>query len=361
MIELRTSERTLFQRCPQRWWWAVIEGLAPHREATALWFGTLIHECLAQWYGKGGKRGMHPARYFEKIIDQHRIIINDDEWVAAKELGIEMLENYVDEYGEDDEKDYIVTEQTGSILLPDLAGNKRQIKYWYTFDGVWRSRKNGQIWLDEHKTAASIGITHLTLDNQAGSYWAVAEGLLHRRGLIGPDEHVEGIMYNFLRKARKDKRPQNADGEYTNKPLKAHYQKALEAAGVPPMHWKNASLKELEALAKSERLKVVGDVSALQPAPLFHREPIYRTPEERSSQLLRIRQDAWHMDQARRTAETGYPITKNVQSAGATACPQCPFFRMCELHEQGDMQSVEEFKAAMYTTRDPYEAYRKSA
>lgn len=367
MIELRTSERALFHRCPQRWQWSVVEGLSPHKEATPLWFGTAIHLALAKWYLKGKARGPHPVETFKAALDDMdskvRIPTGNEEWekeyVDARELGIEMLQNYILEYKRDDHKDYIATEKTGYIWLPDLANRPRQIKYWYTFDGVYRDERNGEIWLDEHKTAASISTVHLPLDQQAGSYWAVAEGKLRRAGLIGPDEHVQGIMYNFLRKARKDLRTRNARGEYCNKPLKIHYNEAFTKAELPIELWGKLKLEDLAKLAWREGIKVCGEVSANQPNPLFERFPVFRTPEERRSQLSLIRKDAWHIDKARN--DPGYPIVKNVQSVGALACPSCPFFRMCELHEQGDLQSVEEFKRAMYTIRDPYAAYRKSA
>jgi hypothetical protein len=345
----------------------VKEGLSPHREATPLWFGTAIHIALAAWYLKGVRRGPHPAETFKAVLDSMdrsvRIPTGNEEWekeyVDARELGIEMLENYISKYGRDDHKQYIVTEKTGYIWLPNIAGQARQIKYWYTFDGVYRDLNNGEIWLDEHKTAASISTLHLPLDQQAGSYWAVAEGKLRRAGLISPEEHVQGIMYNFLRKAKKDLRPRNSRGEYCNKPRKEHYHAAFAKADLPIALYGKLKLDDLAKVAYREAINVPGEVSALQPNPLFERFPVFRTPEERKSQLMLIRKDAWHIEKARN--DPSYPIVKNVQSVGALACPSCPFFRMCELHEQGDMESVEEFKKAMYTVRDPYAAYRKSA
>lgn len=367
MIELRTSERSVFHRCPQRWQWGVVEGLQPHREATPLWFGTLVHIALAEWYRHGLKRGPMPSETFLTELDKNdrtiRIPTGNEEWekeyVEARELGRQMLDNYVRYYGRDDYKFYIATEQTGSIWLPDLNGRRRQIKYFYTFDGVFRDERDGFYYLDEHKTAKSISVTHLPLDQQAGSYWAVASGKLRRMGILKINENIAGIEYNFLRKAQADLRPRNPDGAYTNKPKKEHYHACFEAAGIPLALWSRRNLDDLAKLAYHEGVTVYGEISALQPSPLFERHRVFRTPEERQSQLKLIRKDAWHIDQARNNPD--YPIVKNVQTAGALACPGCPFFRMCELHEQGDMESVEEFKKAMYTKRDPYAAYRKSA
>lgn len=367
MIELRTSERSLFKRCPQRWHWAVVEGLAPRREATPLWFGTLIHYALAEWYLPGFRRGPHPAATFEKAIEGNRIVKipsmdEDDEkvFIDAKALGIEMLNNYIKHYGRDDHKNYIITEKTGHIYLPPWRQKKgRGVKYYYTFDGVYQDMRDGRYWLDEHKTAASISTSHLPLDDQGGSYYAVASGQLMRMGLLKPGEQIEGIMFNFLRKAAADTRPKNADGMSTNKPNKKHYEQAFIKAGVPKEFWHRRLFHDMQELAKDEGMRVLGDVSAVQNADLFLREPIYRSPEERRTQLVRIQKDAWHIDRARN--DPGYPIIKNVVAGGMQACSGCPFFQMCQLDEQGDQESVEEYKAAMYLHRDPYQAYRKSA
>ena len=365
MIELRTSERSLYHRCPQRWVWSVKEQLAPHREQTPLWFGTLIHIALAKWYLKGIKRGPHPADTFQEEIKENRIIRTVDseeaeaEFEDAKELGIQMLANYISHYGRDEHQHWIATEKTGYVYLPDLAGKPRQVKYYFTFDGVYRDLNDGFIKMAEHKTAGTIVTSHLPLDQQGGSYWAVIVGKLKRAGLINEDDHVDAIEYNFLRKAKKDMRPKNDKGQHTNKPLKDHYHVTFREAGLPEELWGKLKMEDLAKLAYREGIKVLGEVSASQPMPLFERYPIFRTPGERRSQLLRIREDAWHIDQARHNPS--YPIVKNVVTTGPLACQHCPFFRMCQLDEQGDKESVEEFKAAMYTKRDPYAAYRKPA
>jgi hypothetical protein len=298
----------------------------------------------------------------ENRIIKLRPVDDEDEQkiLDAKSLGIEMLNNYVKHYGRDPDKNYIVTEKTGYIYLPRLGQRKgRGVKYYYTVDGVYQDMKDGKYWLDEHKTAASLSVTHLPLDDQAGSYYAVASGKLRKMGLLKPGEQIEGIMFNFLRKATADTRAKNEDGMATNKPNKKHYAEAFTKHSIPREFWASKSLLELQLIARDEGITVLGDVSKTQKSDLFQREPVYRSPEERITQLRRIQEDAWHIDQARNNPN--YPIMKNVVSGGMQACSGCPFFQMCQLHEQGDMESVEDFKEAMFKRRDPYEAYRKSA
>jgi len=68
MLELRTSERTMLRDCPQKWYWSQVEGLEPNRTSPALWFGTAVHEGLAQWYCEGFERGPHPAETFSEAL-----------------------------------------------------------------------------------------------------------------------------------------------------------------------------------------------------------------------------------------------------------------------------------------------------
>lgn len=320
-FEIRTSERSTFKRCPQRWLWSMVEGLEPIRAANPLWFGQGVHIALAEWYLPGTKRGPHPAETFSSWVDQDRNmrVRNDDdelEWVDARELGISMLEAYVDEYGVDDSWDVIAPEMTFDIWFYRTFEGKRTkwFRYVGTWDGVYRDRSTGEIWLMEHKTAAAISTSHLPLDDQAGTYFTMANKILRKRGVLKPKERIAGVMYNFLRKAKQDERPRNEEGLYLNKN---------------------------------------GSVSARQPASYFHREPLYKSVAEEKRIIQRIKDEALYIE-AIREGDPAYPVLKVITQFGPSACAQCPFFRMCQLDEQGDQDSVEDFKASWYNVRDPY-------
>lgn len=324
---IRTSERTgNFKRCPQKWQWSTLEGLAPLRDSNPLWFGQGIHIALAEWYQLGLSRGPHPAETWERFCgDEERYIPteyeeNFVEFAEAKGLGVEMMTNYVDLYGKDPRWHVIATEQTFQQLIADprvdrLPSGKRKalVRYVGTFDGVYRDTGNSEIWLMEHKTAAAISTQHLVLDEQAGSYWLFATRVLRKQGLIGPRESITGIMYNFMRKAYKDDRPTNERGESLNKD---------------------------------------GSVSKRQPQPLFHREPIDRTVGEMKTMEARIQAEALHMELMRNGS---LPIYK---TPNKDCSWQCEFYRMCQLHEAG--QDWEEYRDEMFKHRDPYGDHRQN-
>lgn len=374
MLEMRTSERGSLKRCPQQWYWAQVEGLRPMREPNPLWFGSAVHEGLAAWYLPGLKRGPHPAETFQKHLDGERVMLvtNEDEeqqYVDARALGIDMLTRYVELYGKDESWDVVATEHKGAVVLPrpemKIFGQVRPriprwVRYNFTWDGIYRDLEDGQIKLMEHKTAASITTNHLALDDQAGSYWAIASRTLVKQGILKPNEEIVGINYNFLRKALQDERPRNAEGYYTNKPSKADYADALtihkdsyEAADRKS--WDKMTIVALQAAAADAGLVVLGEASKSQPPDYFLRMEVYRTRAERITQIRRIQDEALLIEGYR---TGGLPIVK---APDRQHCNWCKFNRMCELDEQGDQEAVADFKATMFRTEDPYLVYKKSA
>ena len=316
-IIIRTSERRSLKRCPAQWDWAWRKGLEPNATDTKLWVGQGIHLALAEWYKPGFVRGDVPAKTWLKFVgDEARYvrdnkgIIDDQTWVDARDLVAHMLLNYVENYGDDSNWDVIATEQSFEVVI--RLSNGQTIIYTGTFDGVYRDRMTGKLWLMEHKSAASIPSTgYLELDDQAGSYFAFAEPVLKSKGIMHDDEHLEGIMYNFLRKAMPDDRPQDENGRFLNKD---------------------------------------GTVSKRQGTPLFMRHPVWRSPKQRVKMVNNIIAEAELM-QAYRTKQLSITKTPTMDCSWS-----CPFFQMCQLHEQGE--DWEMFRDAMFHRRDPYADHR---
>lgn len=422
---LRTSERRDFLRCQQRWYWAWRMGLrAVNEDPDALWFGTGVHEALAAWYcGPGTKRGPEPAETWEKYAgDSLRYIkttqtLDEEEearWVDAQALGVIMLEGYRKLYGRDEQKLVIAPEKKFRLRVPwpanqnlyptehaphdfqeytppdqGLPGDECALcdvrreehppailfDYFGTFDSVWRDADTGHILLDEHKTAAQISTGHLQLDPQAGSYWAVAGRVLRDEGLIGPNEKLWGIEYNFLRKAEPDPRPRDAQGYATNIPKKADYVAALlEARAVVPPQDASGKLTNPKAragldlsasaltawkmdalvrMAEHNGITVLGERSKVQPASNFLRLKVHRTSVENVRQLTRLQQEGLHMAAIR---DGVLPILKNPDRSCNQGAMRCPFYEMCEFDEAGgDWRS---YAKQAFVVEDPYADHR---
>lgn len=284
------------------------------------WFGIGVHEAFAQWYRKGKRRGEHPARYFKRWVGDEireiRAMYGDREydWTDqplyedAGELGVAMLENYVDRYGKDQNWNVIVTEYPFRVRI--MHQGRPIALFASTFDGVYRDENDGRFKLMEHKTASAIATAYLALDDQGGAYWAVATEVLRAKGLLGPKDVIDEITYNFLRKTKGDDREVDAEGRYLNQN---------------------------------------GTVSKRQPPPAFVREPVERQPREVETQILRITDEVRIMNAMR---DGSLPVTKTPTKD----CPRCPFFIMCQLHERGG-DDWKELASASYDQADPYERY----
>jgi Zierdtviridae exonuclease len=318
---VRTSERGDFKRCQWYWWMHWIEGWSPKRLPTWSWFGTAIHEGLAARYPVGKRRGSLEDMYeaFETALEGERRRMvsqraewDEDEMVGAEELGRAMLKGYVLKYGNDTRWKVIHTEHAFQIDVVDKKGRliaiycgRWDLLVWDMVDKVFR--------LVDHKTAKSIGdLGWLTLNDQAGSYLWVVPEVMRALGLFTGGEVIDGIVFNYLRKALPDPRPQNAEGKSLNKN---------------------------------------GTVSLRQPSELFRREPTWRAPVERVTQYNRVVAETKQM-QAILSGK--FEPTKTPTHD----CKRCPLFEVCELHEQGD--DWEELLRHTFVKRDPYADHREA-
>lgn len=370
---LRTSERRTFKECPQKWWWSWREGLVPKsRPADHFWFGTGHHLALAEWYiGPGRKRGPHPVEtwraYCAKSGDSGTYIrsiarsadtsagqyFTEERMVEAAELGEVLLEEYVKLYGRDDHWGVIQPEYSTQINIPHpTKPGEVIVVYCLTYDGVYRdlSTPNGDLFLMEHKTAKSIpNGSHLELDDQAGSYWAVAAQTVVAKGLVPDGTRLRGITYNYLRKALPDARPKDPAGYATNTPTKAHYLNALEPK-LGSLQLSKLRVDDLAALAEKHRIPVLGDRSKVQPKPLFERKVVIKSARQRAMQLKKIADEATVMDLMRRRE---IPLFKTPTSN----CSSCQFFDLCTLHD-AQAPGWRDFKRDAYRVEDPYAAHR---
>lgn len=357
---LRTSERGAFLGCWQKWWYEYRLGLRPKgKQADARWFGIGIHEALALWYLPERARGPHPAETFGKWADGEiawvKTWLGDDydeaTWVDAVELGIAMLNGYVEHYGRDPQWEVIAVEHPFKVRLKQAG--KPVALFASRWDGVIRDRRTGLVLLLEHKTASQINLAYLDGDNQALAYLAVANDYLRAQGILRPGENIGGIQYNFLRKSLPDDRPKNAQGYSLNKPTKEHYIAALVGVdGWTVEQLRKMKADELDSIAAANFIVVQGEVSKNQQAPLFVRpDPILRSPAEMKTQLIRITEEVQVMNLVRNGT---IPVTKTRNRD----CPRCDFWDMCLLSDRGDDRWKEIMRAA-YTVNDPYTDIRE--
>jgi hypothetical protein len=323
---VRTSERTSFKTC--RWQWARgwIDQIKPRDEAPALRFGTLVHKALELRYPPGLKRGPKPAETFEQLYaaslkdaESKWGMQVEGEWEEAAALGVDLMEMFVEEYGRDEEWKVIQSEMTFKVPVLSKVDEKPLFYYVGTMDGVWQNRMDGGVRIQDWKTTSGDpireGANKGVLDEQATAYWTWGVDYLIDKKILKPKEEqaLDGMLYTFLRKARRDTRPKDADGHYLNQD---------------------------------------GSVSKRQPPPYFHRELVYRSDAERGNARRRAVQEFIEMQAGRR----GDLALYKTPATGATGhCRWCPFFDICELDEMGaDWQSMRDQTMEKW---EPYDAH----
>lgn len=345
---LRTSERSTFKRCLWQWERTYGDKLKPIQEHPALKFGTLVHAALEVRYPPGIKRGPKPAETFEKLFAAERKDAEhtwkmkvDGDWDDALEVGIDMLEMYIEKYGRDEEWKVIQSEMTFKVpvyinreAMPTitddllrLAGvTKAQAEgkkplFWYvgTMDGVWESRMDGGVLVQDYKTTGKDPEKEArgksSLDEQGTAYWTWGVDFLILKKLLKPRQVKElaGMLYTFLRKGKRDTRDCNAQGLCLNQD---------------------------------------GSISKKQPPPMFHRELVYRSEVERDKARERAVIEVLLMMAHRQGA---LPIFKTPETGQMGHCGFCSVRDLCELHESGDDWGL--MQRSTMAEWDPYDAH----
>jgi len=305
---LRNSEVQTYKACRQQWNWAYGMNLKSKRPRPALEIGSTIHTGMEHWYIPGKKRGVHPAKtvaaiYYEGLKSgAHKEIYvrpddNDDvdgesgDRVEIVDLMVEMMNNYVERWGKDEELEVIAPEQTFQVDVYDEDTRLYLFTACGQIDAVVRNRRTKQIGYLEHKTGA--GLTPFgapePLDEQSGMYWTYGPTWLKATGQIKESDEVDFIIFNRMRKGFRDKRPANSLGQHLNKD---------------------------------------GTVSKKQPPPLFARSVVQRSEH-----------DQWILDQRMRSVAKEMLMIQrgelDIYKSPNRHCGYCEFRDMCEVHETG--------------------------
>lgn len=324
IIPLRTSERSAFKSCRQKWYWAYVDKLSQKRDRPALFFGSLVHAAFEQYYIPGIKRGPHPAKVLSDLYRAHldsgkphvymktpKEGADESERMNAEDLGVDLLEAYVQHYGSDQSFEVISPEQAFQVDVSSPRTGKYMFTYVGQIDAVIRRIKDGRLGFLEHKTGASLEPfgAPVELDEQNGAYWTFGPDYLQGKGILLRGEELDFVLYNRLRKSMGDQRPTNNEGLSLN---------------------------------------LNGSVSKRQPQPRFKREFVYRGDAERLSVFNRTLNEFREMQMVRKGKLAVY---KNPDKH----CGYCEFRSMCEVHESGgEWEAIRDFEMELW---DPYEIH----
>jgi len=331
--------------------------LTPQREKGALVFGTLVHEALAVYYPPGVKRGPHPAKTFERIYQQEKRRFDqwdeEDNRIDALELGVAILENYVNEYGDDDHIDIIAPEIPLSVDVFDVGG--RYLCTWVgrgdaAFINLARSTRSRLcVGLLEHKTAKTVPTSVSIISGygeQGNSYNWASSLVFQEQGLIPKNAQIDHVLFNWLKKQVPSSKPRNAEGHVLNKPSKDALLAKADELGLFVAKKPTVDLLTVALEEAGVDTAQLGEPSKRQPSPLLLRDTLDYGAVQHEMLGTRIRQEAKEM---RLVRQGKLPIYKNPTKD----CDwDCPFKEACELHEMGgDWESVLELE---FDTWNPY-------
>lgn len=320
---IRTHTRIDFKRCPKKAYWRWLMGLTPKiKSFGALDLGTWVHDAFDCWYVPGRKRKGDLLEHFNRITDEafymaDREGVPEHEMLKATELqflGQALMKSYVERYGTDSTVDVIGAEIPLQFEIADKRGRVIAL-HMLKPDMVFRHRKTGLIWLMENKTAAQIRIEHLVIDDQARAYAAMAQPALRRAKIIGPNERVAGIMYNYIRKAFPDTRKTDHNGHYLNQD---------------------------------------GSVSKRQPPAYFLRHPLPLSDKAKAVTLRRLQAEATRFTEWRQSIIDGEIDPMWIDKTPHHSCPKfCDFFKICRLEEEG--ADITDMRRNLFVQRNPYD------
>lgn len=322
---IRSSERIDFKRCPKKWYWKWRKGLTPKAKTFgALELGTWMHTALADWYQEGTKRNGQLVDWFSATATHAisaAVVQNAPDYVVEKAeelavLGENMATAYQRHY-QNDKKIYVLGAEIPlefTMAKALINGSWEPIAVHKLKPDLVFADENRDVWLMEHKTAKQVMTEHLVIDDQARPYGAMAERSLRKLGVISKRQQFRGILYNFLRKALPDERPQNSQGKYLNQD---------------------------------------GSVSKRQPSPFFLRKPVAMTRQAKIITLQRVSEEAKVITLRTLELRTKELSPDQLPKTPHKSCPKtCQYFTMCVAEEEGT--NIKDMERLMFVRQDPY-------
>lgn len=285
-----------------------------------------MHTAFDRWYGKGLTRHGLVVEQFNEAANTAigaavKRGVPDYQLEKATELaalGSAMAAEYDVHYGSDEEVRVITAEVPLEFAISDYRGAVIA-KHLLKPDLVYLD-PHDDAWLMEHKTAGQIITEHLTIDDQARPYGAMAERALRRKGLLKKGNRFRGVMYNFLRKAFPDDRLRDDHGRSLNKN---------------------------------------GTVSKRQPAPLFKRHPATMTRQAKVVALQRIQAETVMLTELTLMIRTKRIDPSVIPKTPDRLCPRfCEYFSICSAEDQGT--DIRGMTQAMFRVQNPYDDYNET-
>lgn len=281
MTTVHISDIRAYKSCPRLAYFSspLWKGLGPLEVYGPFYIGRLVHAALEYYYAKKGKLSFRAATTMAVETEAESatgLPLDQALWVLEgyTETARSILHWYYRWIKSEDHRnhpwgdpslEFLEQEPTFEVSLPYTSMTGRCLGG--RFDGLVRRRDDGSLWLFETKTTVSIQNLQKSLrfDEQAGAYIYAAQQIL--------GEHVEGVIYNILRKKAPTMPPVLKSGKLSqNKSLDTTVERYLDAAYAAHPHDSDEEIRERYADMLAH-LEAKGNT-------FFSRTIVRRTPYE---------------------------------------------------------------------------------
>ena len=331
LAEVHVSDIGTFRTCRWRWDWSsnLRQNLERAVPVPHFLLGRAVHYALSQYY-----EGFDPLEAYERFIEKDLSLSDHLKLVSDMELKTKILDSVVLGRGmvghyiswaprHDKDWEVLSTEKIEQLV-------RRELGFYYEgrFDGIWRYKPDGTLWLKEFKTTRSMTETDFIYrDPQPTLYQVMAENAV--------GQPISGVLYTFLWKKVPDFPKRLKNGEFS----KAQDQNTTASL------YMEALRNDARAMATDS---VTGEINQadydrmLQHFMLDYAEILTTLAEEESKYFHRIKLEKTRTEITLGMEHIGQtvlemldPETPMYPAPSQIKCPRCPFNEPCRVRHMG--------------------------
>lgn len=333
------TERAGFRGCKRRWFLTTAHRLDPQEGSVFSFLGDIYHRGLQGYYLgiQGGKTHLeaseqaldwYQAAYDEKIEDARKRLgfiwaANEPLYREFGEMGMEMIQNYLDREEHDPLFDEVVAvEVRVEVDIKHPKTGRVVGKLSVQTDVV--GRRNGVLAIGEHKTRArAVAVAHLDIDDQVtaeafavwiayGEFPEEAAYNVSFRKVAGPPRQIKGSKAKPV-KLSKDRNQGTTLGLY---------EAEIERLGLDRADYEDI-LEHLRAREESGE------------SALFQREWTFRSKAQLESFQRNLFYEFRDMQEVARNPESAYP------NPTPDNCKYCSVRAICTtIEDDGDVEAI---------------------
>jgi hypothetical protein len=327
------TERIGFRKCRRQWFLSVVHRLDQERGNVNFFLGNIYHAALAAYY-ESLRIGLDTDQAETAALDTYQEVYDEetkalrerlgigwslsrDEYRGAGELGLEMLQNYLEKERVNPLLDEVLAVEF-RVNIPIRSPKGRKVGALSVQADVV-GRKEGVLRVVDHKTASRApNLAHLDIDDQltAEVYsWWKHSGEFPEQAVYNASMKREAGPPRLLKNGRlsKDKN-QGTTAEL--------YRLAIHEHGLDPADY-------------ADMLTYLDEREARDDDPLFVRDVTFRTPGQMVAFERDLREEFRDMRLVAIHPERAYP------NPSPFTCPSCPVRAICiTIQDDGDVAAV---------------------